>query len=55
MVGEYDSGGLKIMRPKKHVIAVMNRKVDIVGRRRNLHSSMSSDESVEGALYKNPF
>jgi len=43
------------MRPKKHGIAVMNRKVDIVGRRRNLYSSMSSDESVEGALYKNLF
>jgi len=33
----------------------MNRKAYIVGRRRNLHSSVSSDESVEGALYKQPF
>ena len=55
MVGEYDSGGLKIVRPKKHGVAVMNRKAYIVGRRRNLHSSVSSDESVEGALYKQPF
>ena len=55
MVGEYDSGGLKIMITRKQGVAIMNRKAYIVGRRRNLHSSVSSDESVEGALYKPPF
>jgi len=39
MVEEYDSGELKIMRMKKHDIAVINRKAYIVGRRNSLHSS----------------
>ena len=39
MVGEYDSGGLKIMITRKHGIAGMNRKAYIVVRRNNLRSS----------------
>ena len=39
MVGEYDSGGLKIMITRKQGVAVMNRKAYIVGRRNILHSS----------------
>jgi len=39
MVGEYSSGGLKIMITRKDGVAVMNRKAYIVGRRNNLRSS----------------
>jgi len=39
MTEEYDSGELKIMRTKKHSIAVINRKAYIVGKRNILHSS----------------
>ena len=35
----YDSEELKIMRLKKHGVAVMNRKAYIAGRRNNLCSS----------------